>query len=38
MRRPAKFGKNRPSRAGDIKDYIKSKMADVTPFWIQFKD
>ena len=37
VRRPAKFGKNRPSCAGDITDLSKSKMAAVPPFWIQFK-
>ena len=37
MRRPAKFGRNRSSRAGDIKDFSKSKMAAVPPFWILFK-
>ena len=34
MRRPAKFGRNRSSRVGDIKDFSKSKMAAVPPFWI----
>ena len=32
MRRPAKFGRNRSSRARDIKDFSKSKMAAVPPF------
>ena len=32
--RPAKFGRNRSSCAGDITDFSKSKMAAVTPFWI----
>ena len=27
MQRPAKFGRNRSSRAGDIKDFSKYKMA-----------
>jgi len=34
MRRPAKFGRNRSNRAGDIKDFSKSKMAAVPPFWM----
>ena len=34
MQRPAKFGRNRSNRAGDIKDFSKSKMAAVLPFWI----
>ena len=34
MRRPAKFGRNRSSRAGDIKDFSKSKIATVPPFWM----
>jgi len=34
VRRPAKFGRNRSSGAGDIKDFSKSKMAAVPPFWI----
>ena len=34
VRRPAKFGRNRSSRAGDIKDLSISKMAAVLPFWI----
>ena len=38
VRRPVKLGKNRSSCAGDIKDFSKSKMAAVPPFWIEFKD
>jgi len=34
LRRPAQFGPNRSSRARDIKDFSKSKMAAVPPFWI----
>ena len=34
VRRPAKFGKNRSSCAGDIKDLSESKMAAQPPFWI----
>ena len=34
MRRPAKFGINRSSGAGDINDFKKTKMATVPPFWI----
>ena len=34
MRRPAKFGGIQLSRAGDIKDFTKSKMAAVPPYWI----
>jgi len=34
VRRPAQFCRNRSSRAGDIKDFSKSKMAAVPPFWI----
>ena len=34
VRRPAKFGRSRSSRAGDIKDFSKSKMAAVPPFWM----
>ena len=34
MRRPAKIGRNRSSRAGDIKDFSESKMAAVPPFWM----
>ena len=34
VRRPAKFDGSRSSRAGDIKDFSKSKMAAVPPFWI----
>ena len=33
-RRPAKFGRNWSSCAGDIKYFSKSKMAAVPPFWI----
>ena len=29
MRRPAKFGRNRSSHTGDIKDFSKSKMAAI---------
>ena len=32
VRRPAKSGRNRSSRARDIKDFNKSKMAAVPPF------
>ena len=32
MRRPAKLGRNRSSRARDVKDLSKSKMAAVPPF------
>ena len=32
MRRPAKFSRNRSSRAGDITDFSKSKMAAVPHF------
>ena len=31
LRRSAKFGRNRSSRAGDIKDFSKSKMAAEPP-------
>jgi len=34
MRRPAKFGRNRSSRAGDNADFSKSKMAAMPLFWI----
>ena len=34
VRRPEKFGRNRSSRSGDIKDFSKSKMAAMPPFWI----
>ena len=33
VRRPAKFGRSRSSRAGDIKDFSKSKMAAEPQFW-----
>ena len=33
MRRPAKFGGFPSSCAGDIKDFIKSKMAAIPPFF-----
>ena len=34
MRRPAQFGRNRSIRARDNKDFSKSKMAAMPPFWI----
>ena len=35
MRRAAfAFGRNRSRRTGDIKDFSKSKMAAVPPFWM----
>ena len=37
MLRRTKFGGIPSSRAGDIKDFSKSKMAAVPPFWIKFK-
>ena len=33
MRQRARFGRNRSSRARDIKDFSKSKMAAVPPFF-----